>query len=80
MNSTLGNRIYTVTTLSKNEILKNHISVLNTIEIPANETFQCELPCLYNGYLNSTKTLTNKDTLLDLVKVPKSPHCYSSTK
>ena len=46
MNSTLGNRIYTVTTLSKNEILKNHISVLNALKIPVNETDQNKLQCL----------------------------------
>ena len=46
MNSKLGNRIYTVTTLSKNEILKNHISVLNTFKIPVNETDQNKLQCL----------------------------------
>ena len=36
INSTFGNRTYTPTALSKDEILQNHASVLNTFDIPVN--------------------------------------------
>ena len=35
INSTLGNPTYTPTALSKDEILQNHRSVLDTFNIPA---------------------------------------------
>ena len=46
INSTLGNRTYTPTALSKDEILQNHASVLNTFDIPVNGTKEYELPYL----------------------------------
>ena len=78
MKSTFGNRTYTATALSKIEILQNHISVLNTFKIPANETNKNYSNS--TGYQNFTKILTNKDTLLDLVNVPESPYRHSSPK
>ena len=47
INSTFGNRTYTPTALSKDEILQNHASVLNTFDIPVNGTEEYELPYLY---------------------------------
>ena len=44
--STSGNPTYTRTNLTKDEILQNHLSVLNTFDIPKNQD-QFELPYLY---------------------------------
>jgi hypothetical protein len=41
--STYGNPTYTQTNLTKDEILQNHLSVLNTFNIPKNQD-QFELP------------------------------------
>jgi hypothetical protein len=66
INSTIGNRTYTPTTFSKDEILQNHASVLNTVNIPGHVDDDRELPYLY-WIPNFIKHLTNKDSLL----VPK---------
>ena len=47
INSTFGNRTYTPTALSKDEILQNHASVLDTFNIPVNGSNEYELPYLY---------------------------------
>ena len=47
INSTLGNPTYITTALSKEEILQNHKSVLNTFNIPMNQKDDYELPYLY---------------------------------
>jgi hypothetical protein len=47
INSTFGNPTYTPTALSKDEILQNHRSVLDTFNIPANGMNEFELPYLY---------------------------------
>jgi hypothetical protein len=49
INSTFGNSTYTPTTLSKDEILQNHRSVLDTfnIHVPVNGMNEFELPYLY---------------------------------
>jgi hypothetical protein len=47
INSTFGNPTYTLTALSKDEILQNHRSVLDTFNIPANGMNLFELPYLY---------------------------------
>ena len=44
--STLGNPTYTPSDLNKDEILQNHLSVLNTFNIPKNRD-QFESPYLY---------------------------------
>ena len=44
--STSGNPTYTPSNLTKDEILQNHLSVLNTFNIPKNQD-QFELPYLY---------------------------------
>jgi hypothetical protein len=45
-NSTIGNHTYTPTAFSKDEILQNHASVLNTLNIPGHVD-DYELPYLY---------------------------------
>jgi hypothetical protein len=47
INSTIGNRTYTPTAFSKDEILQNHASVLNTLNIPGHVDDVYELPYLY---------------------------------
>jgi hypothetical protein len=47
INFTIGNRTYTPTTFSKDEILQNHASVLNTVNIPGHVDDDSELPYLY---------------------------------
>jgi hypothetical protein len=47
INSTLGNPTYTPTALSKDEILQNHRSVLDTFNIPVNGMNEFELPYPY---------------------------------
>ena len=59
-NSTFGNPTYTPTALSKDEILQNHKSVLDTFNTPANGMNLNYHT--YTGFLNSTKILTNIDT------------------
>ena len=44
--STSGNPTYTLSNFTKDEILRNHLSVLNTFNIPKNQD-QFELPYLY---------------------------------
>jgi hypothetical protein len=44
INSTNDNCTYTPTTFSKDEILQNHVSVLNTINIPGHVDDDNELP------------------------------------
>jgi hypothetical protein len=44
--STSGNSTYTRTNLTKGEIQQNHLSVLNTFNIPKNQD-QFDLPYLY---------------------------------
>jgi hypothetical protein len=46
INSTIGNRTYNPTTFSKDEILQNHASVLNTLDILGHVDDDCELPYL----------------------------------
>jgi hypothetical protein len=63
INSTFDNPTYPPTALSKDEILQNHRSVLDTSNIPINGMNEFELPYLYyTGFLNFTKILTNIDT------------------
>jgi hypothetical protein len=47
INSTVGNPTYTPTALSKDEILQNHRSVLDTFNIPINGMNEFELPYLH---------------------------------
>jgi hypothetical protein len=47
INSTFGNPIYTPTALSKDEILQNHSSFLDTFNILANGMNEFELPYFY---------------------------------
>jgi hypothetical protein len=47
INSAIGNRTYTPATFSKDEILQNHASVLNTLNIPGHVDDHNELPYLY---------------------------------
>jgi hypothetical protein len=47
INSTIGNRTYTQTTFSKDKILQNHASVLNTLNIPGHVDDDSELRYLY---------------------------------
>jgi hypothetical protein len=49
INSTFGNPTYTPTDLSKDEILQNHRSVLDTFNIPVNgmNDFELLVPYLY---------------------------------
>jgi hypothetical protein len=47
INSAIGNSTYTPTTFSKDEILQNHASVLNTLNIPGHVDDDNELPYLY---------------------------------
>jgi hypothetical protein len=47
INSTFGNPTYTLIALSKDEILQNHRSVLDTFNIPANGMNEFELSYLY---------------------------------
>jgi hypothetical protein len=47
INSTISNRTYTPTAFSKDEILKNHASVLNTLNVPGHVDDDYELPYLY---------------------------------
>jgi hypothetical protein len=47
INSTFGDPTYTPTALSKDEILQNYRSFLDTFNIPANEMNEFELPNLY---------------------------------
>ena len=44
--STSGNPTYTLSNFTKDEILRNHLTVLNTFNIPKNQD-QFELPYLY---------------------------------
>jgi hypothetical protein len=46
IHSTMGNRTYTPTTFSKDEILQSHASVLNTLNIPGHVD-DYELPFFY---------------------------------
>jgi hypothetical protein len=59
--STFGNPTYTPTAHSKDEIIQNHRSVLDTFYIQVNEMDKDELPYLY-WIPKLHKTLTNKDT------------------
>ena len=47
INSTFGKPTYTPTVLSKDEILQNHRSVLDTFKIPTSGMNEFELPYLY---------------------------------
>ena len=47
INSTSGNRTYTPTSFSKDEVLQNHASVLQTFNIPVYGQVEYELPYLY---------------------------------
>jgi hypothetical protein len=47
INSTIDNRTYTPTTLSKDEILQIHESVLNTLNVPGHAVDDYELPYFY---------------------------------
>jgi hypothetical protein len=47
INSTFDDPTYTQTTHTKDEILQNQSSVLNTFNIPANKMDKYELTCLY---------------------------------
>jgi hypothetical protein len=47
INSTISNRTYTPTAFSKDEILQNHASVLNTLNIPVYAGDDYELLYLY---------------------------------
>jgi hypothetical protein len=47
INFTFGNPTYTPTALSKDEILHNHRSVLDTFNMPINGMNEFELPYLY---------------------------------
>jgi hypothetical protein len=47
INSTISNSTYTPTAFSKDEILQNHASVLNTLNIPGHVDDDYELPYFY---------------------------------
>jgi hypothetical protein len=47
INSPNGNRTYTLSTFSKDKILQNHASVLNTLNIPGHVDDDSELTFLY---------------------------------
>jgi hypothetical protein len=64
--STIGSRTYTPTTFSKDEILQNHASVLNTLNISGNVDDDYELPYLH--WIPKLHKTPYKDTLL----VPKN--------
>ena len=59
-NSSTGNPTYTHSSLSQDEILQNHMSVLDTFNIP-NKQYEFELPYLYL-IPNFIKILANRDT------------------
>jgi hypothetical protein len=64
INSTNGNRTYTPTTFSKDEILQNHASVLDTLNITGHVDDDYELPYLY--WIPKLHKTPYKDTLLVL--------------
>jgi hypothetical protein len=64
INSEIGNRTYTPTTFSKDEILQNLASILNTLDIPGHVD-DYELPYFY--WIPKLHKTPYKDTLL----VPK---------
>ena len=66
INSTISNRTYTPTAFSKDEILQNHASVLNTLNIPGHADDDYELPYLY--WIPKLHKTPYKDSLL----VPKN--------
>jgi hypothetical protein len=59
--SAFGNPAYTPTVHSKDEILQNHRSVLDTFNIPVTGMDEFELP-IFTEFLNFTEPLTNKGT------------------
>jgi hypothetical protein len=59
INSTISNRTHTPTAFSKEEILQNHASVLNTLNISGHVDDDDELPYLY-WIPNFTNTLQTK--------------------
>jgi hypothetical protein len=61
INSTFGNLTYTPNVHSKDGILQNHRSVLDSFNITVNRMDKYELQRLHWS-LNFTKTLTNKTT------------------
>ena len=75
INSTFGNHTYTPTALSKDELLQNHASVLNTFNIPANGMDEYELP--YQYWIPKLHKNPNEQRL---VNVPPRPCLYSSRK
>ena len=73
--STSGNPTYTRTNLTRDEILQNHLSVLNTFDIPKNQD-QFDLPYLY--WIPKLHKNPYKDLLLVPVNVLLSHHLYYS--
>jgi hypothetical protein len=69
----------TPSTLSKDEILQNHRSILDTFNIPVNgmNEFELHVPYLY-WIPKLRKMLTNIDKLLDLASAPPSLYLCSS--
>jgi hypothetical protein len=71
--STSGNPTYTQNNRTRDEILLNHLSVLNTFNIPKNQD-QFELPYLY--WIPKLHKNPYKDTLLVPVNALLSLHIY----
>jgi len=74
INHNTGNPTYTPTSLSKDEILSNHNSVVSSFGLLKMITLTYHL---YIGYLSYTSVHTKQGILQDLLSVPRS-HCRSS--
>jgi hypothetical protein len=72
IDNSLGNSTYTLTTLTKEEILDNHKSVLCSFGISTKDE-ELDLPSLYIEYLNYISVLTNNGILLGLPSAPRNP-------
>jgi hypothetical protein len=77
LTSTSGNPMYTRTTFTRDGILQNHLSVLNTFDIPKNQD-QFDLPSTFIGFQNYINIPTKKDTLLVPVNALQSHYFYYS--
>ena len=78
IDGTGGNPTYTASTLSRDEIIDNHLSVLSSFGI--NDFYLVKMIVIFPlciGYLNSTKVHTNSAILLGLPNVPPNLcQCY----
>jgi hypothetical protein len=73
--STCGISTDTRTNLTKDENLQNHLSVLNTLNIPKKKNINLNY-ATFVGFQNCIKLLTNKDTLFVPVSTPLGLYIY----